>query len=92
MQALFTLYKFQFPLTVALLQMVVISPVCYAVARPRLDLATAKSVVPLAVVHVINVVAGLVGEWHAGVVIFNLRAIERTRLQTLVLVVQALPA
>lgn len=63
LQALFTLYKFQFPLTVALMQMVVISPVCYAVARPRLDLVTAKSVVPLAVVHVINVVAGLVGEW-----------------------------
>ena len=62
MQALFTTFQFQFPITVALAQMVVMVPVCYIVAKPRLEWATAKAVFPLAVVNILNVVFGLVGE------------------------------
>lgn len=60
-QALFTLYGFNFPVTVALLQMAVIAPVCYAVARPKLEWALARGTLPLALVNVLNVVCGLVG-------------------------------
>jgi hypothetical protein len=60
-QALFTTYKFQYPLMVALLQMAIIAPFCYAVARPKLEWEMAKSVAPLAMVNVLNVVAGLIG-------------------------------
>ena len=63
-QALFTVFGFNFPLLVALLQMLVIAPVCYAVARPRLSWDTARSVLPLALVNVTNVVCGLIGELH----------------------------
>ena len=42
--------------------MVVMVPVCYIVAKPRLEWATAKAVFPLAVVNILNVVFGLVGE------------------------------
>lgn len=62
LQALFTTFQFQFPITVALAQMVVMVPVCYLVARPRLEWATAKAVFPLAVVNILNVVFGLIGE------------------------------
>ena len=61
-QALFTLYGFTFPITVALLQMAVIAPVCYLVARPKLEWGLARGIVPLAVVNVLNVVCGLIGE------------------------------
>ena len=60
MQALFTSHKFNFPLTVALLQMAIICPVCYLLVRPRLDSAIARSVAPLALVNVLNVVCGLI--------------------------------
>ena len=62
LQALFTLYGFHFPLTVALLQMGVIAPVCYAVARPKLDWALARSFLPLSLVNVLNVICGLMGK------------------------------
>ena len=62
MQVLFTVLKFQFPLLVAFLQMLVIAPVCYAVARPRLSWDITRSVLPLALVNVLNVVCGLIGE------------------------------
>ena len=61
LQALFTTFQFHFPITVALAQMVVMVPVCYVVAKPRLEWATAKAVFPLAVVNILNVVFGLVG-------------------------------
>ena len=60
-QALFTSHGFNFPLTVAMLQMGIICPVCYLVARPRLDRALARVVAPLALVNVFNVVCGLIG-------------------------------
>lgn len=62
LQALFTLYGFTFPITVALLQMAVIAPVCYAVARPKLEWGLARGIIPLAVVNVLNVVCGLIGK------------------------------
>ena len=62
MQALFTLYGFTFPVTVALLQMAVIAPVCYLVARPKLEWGLARGIIPLALVNVLNVVCGLIGE------------------------------
>ncbi len=42
--------------------MLVMLPICYLVAKPRLEWATAKAVFPLAVVNILNVVFGLVGE------------------------------
>ena len=60
LQALFTSQGFNFPLLVAFLQMSVICPVCYAVARPRVDVELAKLVSPLALVNVLNVVCGLI--------------------------------
>ena len=62
-KALFTTFQFQFPITVALAQMLVMLPICYLVARPRLEWATAKAVFPLAVVNILNVVFGLVGKF-----------------------------
>ncbi len=49
-------------MTVALLQMAVIAPVCYAVARPKLEWGIARGTAPLALVNVLNVVSGLIGE------------------------------
>lgn len=60
-KAIFTSYKFNFPLTVALLQMTFISPVSYIVARPDISLEHLRSILPLAVVNVLNVVCGLIG-------------------------------
>ena len=47
-------------MTIALLQMAFICPVCYLVARPRLSVDTARLVAPLALVSVLNLVCGLV--------------------------------
>lgn len=63
-QALFTTYGFHFPVTVALLQMLFIAPVCYLVARPPLEVGLAKGALPLATVNVLNVVCGLIGGQH----------------------------
>ena len=60
-QALFTSFNFQCPLLVGLLQMAIITPVCYAVARPKMELSTFRAVAPLAVVNVLNLVSGLIG-------------------------------
>lgn len=69
-KSLFTTYNFQAPLLVGFLQMLVIAPVCYTVARPRLDLATARACAPLAAVNVINLVSGLVGTGGLSVPMF----------------------
>ena len=61
LQALFTLYGFNYPLTVALMQMAFIAPVCYCVARPKLEWVIARGIMPLALVNVLNVVSGLIG-------------------------------
>lgn len=63
LQALFTLYNFHFPLTVALLQMAVIAPVCYIVAKPKLDWTLARAFIPLSIVNVLNVISGLMGKY-----------------------------
>lgn len=63
-QALFTTFQFQFPLVVALAQMMTMVPVCYIVAKPKIDWTTAKAVFPLALVNTLNVVFGLVGKTH----------------------------
>lgn len=60
-QALFTLYGYHFPVLMTFLQMLFIAPVCYIVARPSLQWDTAKGIMPLAFVNVLNVVAGLLG-------------------------------
>ena len=46
-------------------QMLVMVPVCYLVARPRLEWGTAKTVFPLAVVNILNVVCGLIGRLNS---------------------------
>ena len=70
LQAIFTTYKFHYPLTVALLQMCFISPVSYLVARPVLSFEHMRGLAPLAFVNVMNVVCGLIGvqpPWAAAV-------------------------
>lgn len=62
LQSLFTAYSFQAPLVVGLLQMLVIAPVCYLVARPPINVATARACTPLAAVNVLNLVSGLMGD------------------------------
>jgi hypothetical protein len=47
---------------VALLQMAFIAPVSFMVARPTLSLALVRQLAPLAMVNVMNVVCGLIGE------------------------------
>lgn len=69
-KALFTTFQFQFPITVAMAQMLVMVPVCYLVARPRLEWGTAKTVFPLAVVNILNVVFGLIGTADLNVPMF----------------------
>lgn len=44
-----------------MLQMAFISPVSYLVARPILSKELLKSLAPLAMVNVLNVVCGLIG-------------------------------
>jgi hypothetical protein len=41
--------------------MAFIAPVCYAVARPKLEWGIARGIMPLALVNVLNVVSGLIG-------------------------------
>lgn len=60
-KAIFTTYNFQYPLTVALLQMCFISPVSFFVAKPLLSWDHLKGLAPLAFVNVMNVVCGLIG-------------------------------
>lgn len=43
--------------------MAVIAPVCYVVARPKLEWGIARGILPLAWVNVLNVVCGLIGKW-----------------------------
>lgn len=62
LQALFTIYNFHFPLTVTLLQMMVIAPVSYIVAKPKLDWSLARTFIPLSMVNVLNAVCGLMGK------------------------------
>lgn len=61
-KALFTLYGYHFPILMTFLQMLFIAPVCYIVARPTLQWDTAKGIMPLAFVNVLNVISGLLGE------------------------------
>lgn len=61
MQSIFTNYGFNYPLTVAMLQMAFISPVTYFIGRPPISFQLARNLAPLALVNVLNVVAGLMG-------------------------------
>lgn len=69
-KSLFTVYRFQAPLLIALLQMAVIAPVAYLLARPRVDYVTLRAYAPLAAVNVLNLVSGLVGTGGLSVPIF----------------------
>ncbi|KAL6778279.1 hypothetical protein ACKKBG_A17590 [Auxenochlorella protothecoides x Auxenochlorella symbiontica] len=69
-KAIFSSYGFHFPLTVAFLQMLFIAPVSYAIARPELSWQLARGLSPLALVNVLNVVAGLVGTQGLNVPMF----------------------
>lgn len=69
-KAVFTTYGFNFPLTVALLQMTFISVTTYLVARPTISLSLFKSLTPLATVNVLNVTFGLVGTGGLNVPMF----------------------
>lgn len=69
-KSLFTAYGFQAPLLVGLLQMLIIAPVCYIVARPPMNVATARACAPLAAVNVLNLVSGLMGTGGLSVPMF----------------------
>lgn len=69
-KAIFTTYRFDFPLTVALLQMTFISVTTYAVARPELSPSLFKSLAPLATINVLNVICGLIGTGGLNVPMF----------------------
>jgi len=69
-KALFTVWGFNYPVLVALTQMSVTSIVCYVASRPAISLRTTANVVPLAVVNVCNVVAGLIGTGGLNVPMF----------------------
>jgi solute carrier family 35 protein len=69
-KAVFTTYGFNFPLTVALLQMTFISVTTYLVSRPTISLSLFKSLMPLATVNVLNVTFGLVGTGGLNVPMF----------------------
>jgi len=60
-QSLFTIWGFNFPILIAFLQMVVMAPITYAMARPAIKWETVRTVAPIAVVNVLNVVFGLIG-------------------------------
>lgn len=69
-KAVFTSYGFNFPLTVALLQMIFIAVTTYVVARPTISVTLFKSLTPLAIVNVLNVTFGLVGTGGLNVPMF----------------------
>lgn len=70
LQAIFTTYNFHYPLTVAMLQMAFISPVTYIIARPTLSMDLLRSLAPLSMINVLNVVSGLVGTGGLNVPMF----------------------
>ncbi len=69
-KAIFTTYRFDFPLTVALLQMTFISVTTYTVARPELSMSLFRSLAPLAMINVLNVIFGLIGTGGLNVPMF----------------------
>ncbi|CAD7697956.1 unnamed protein product [Ostreobium quekettii] len=69
-KALFTSLGFQYPIAVAFLQMSFMAPICYLVAKPNLSWKIAAGIGPLAIVNVLNVVAGLIGTGGLNVPMF----------------------
>eukprot|EP00873_Tetraselmis_striata_P022039 jgi/Tetstr1/442303/TSEL_030444.t1 len=82
-KALFTNWGFQFPLLIALLQMSIIAPVCYAISRPKLSFNHVLKLLPLAMVNVCNVVLGLLGT--AGLTVPMFIALRRFTLVTTII-------
>jgi len=58
---MFAVWKFDFPLVLVVLQLVLSTVVMYLVARPRLELRIAKSVLPLSIVNLFSISAGFMG-------------------------------
>ena len=71
--------------------MVVMVPVCYVVAKPRLEWATAKAVFPLAVVNILNVVFGLVGEARTLQIICSTHTLSLSYIAAIGVQTKALP-
>lgn len=69
-KTLITTYEFNFPMCIALSQMMFMSPVCFLVARPRLDWKTVRAIMPLAAINVMNLVSGLIGTGGLNVPMF----------------------
>jgi len=69
-KSLFTTFLFPFPVMVALLQLAFMAPVCYGVARPKLEMRTVWTVLPLSFVNVMNVVSGLISTGGLSVPMF----------------------
>ncbi|GMH34200.1 hypothetical protein BSKO_02034 [Bryopsis sp. KO-2023] len=69
-KTLITTYQFNFPMCIALSQMMFMCPVCYLVAKPGFEWKTAQSILPLAAINVMNLVSGLIGTGGLNVPMF----------------------
>lgn len=61
-QALFTSYRFNYPLVLACMQLLATGLVTYVVGRPPLHRSTAAAVFPLALINAGNCMFGLIGQ------------------------------
>ena len=60
-QGMFAVWKFDYPLVLVVLQLLLSTVVMYVVARPKLELRIAKSVLPLSIVNLFSISAGFMG-------------------------------
>lgn len=58
---MFAVWKFDYPLVLVVLQLLLSTVVMYVVARPKLELRIAKSVLPLSIVNLFSISAGFMG-------------------------------
>lgn len=60
-KGMFAVWKFDFPLVLVVLQLVLSTVVMYVVSRPRLEVRIVKSVLPLSLVNLVSISAGFIG-------------------------------
>mmetsp|Transcript_9728 Transcript_9728/g.59069 ORF Transcript_9728/g.59069 Transcript_9728/m.59069 type:complete len:284 (+) Transcript_9728:196-1047(+) len=58
---MFAVWKFDYPLVLVVLQLMLSTLVMYLVAKPKLELRIAKSVLPLSIVNLFSISAGFMG-------------------------------
>lgn len=60
-QGMFAVWKFDYPLVLVVLQLMLSTLVMYLVSRPKLELRIAKNVLPLSIVNLFSISAGFMG-------------------------------